>query len=296
MFTKKELTDLERKIRNAQIELDKLAKQEERVRSEWRKRYDVYNNAVETITDMAERYLGSKYKTISALAGRIKGWKEQSRQSTAIRDRAREAMREAAEHLTKSQIELDSAVRQNQAEIDLDDGIVGHIFDQRDEITTREKALVAYLEKMVYTRLFDKDGNLRTQVTINNRNLTRRVVARVNTVQFVKQDLAEQAMELLKEFRDKFKASLEVADISGKLVDLFDIIDNLFYEKKEFKVGPFFWRFQRLRLKETDPPELIKAQELLAGSIRSEKTTPYIRLFERASEKDRWVPVKLRWY
>ena len=72
---------------------------------------------------------------------------------------------------------------------------------------------------------------------------------------------------------------------------LYDLTRELLVEKTDFKVGPDLYRFLAMELDADIYPELSKAQLLLRQSIRSEKTTSYIRVYERESRTSNWVVV-----
>jgi hypothetical protein len=73
---------------------------------------------------------------------------------------------------------------------------------------------------------------------------------------------------------------------------LYDLTHQLLIEKTKFKVGPDLYRFLSMEIDQETLPELHEAQRLLRQSIRSEKTSSYIRIKQRESQNSNWVDVR----
>jgi hypothetical protein len=137
--------------------------------------------------------------------------------------------------------------------------------------------------------LIDEKGKLRSQITFDSSDGLRRVVAMVNTMTIVRADLAAEAMANIQKFFDRVQ---QTAAMDATTQALYELTKKLLVEKTSFKVGPDLYRFLAIEFDSATLPELALAQQLLRESIRSEKTTSYIRIFERDSHTDKWRPVK----
>ena len=144
------------------------------------------------------------------------------------------------------------------------------------------------LKRHIFPRLIGDDGKLCRQLAFTSTDQLRRVVAMVNTMTVIDVDLAIAAKTEVEKFFARFQ---EETPLEGSVAALYDLTRQMLVEKTSFKVGPELYRFLAMELDEAAFPELVTAQRLLRLSIRSEKTSSYIRLFQRTSHADPWEPV-----
>ncbi len=79
--------------------------------------------------------------------------------------------------------------------------------------------------------------------------------------------------------------------MSDEVKPLYELTRQILSEKTQFKVGNDLYRFLGMDLDPDVFPELSEAQNLLKASIRVEKTSNYLRIYERKSMQDPWKMV-----
>lgn len=286
MVTKKKINKLESVIKRTNKLIEKLANSEKRVRENWTRKYLLFLNAAKTIGRLKIR--GTKRE--ARLQARIDAWEDLTKTLTAERDRLRAEIEKEKEALIHYQTELSIILEKEKLRTEEDNKIVNQIFVLNKAVVEATNIKNDFLTTHIFPRLFDQNGNLRTQVTIDNADGTKRVIALVNTIQIVKVDLAEQAQAEIQKFFDRImpeKARMD--DVTG---NLYDLTKKILVEKTNFKIGSDFYRFLSMDFDPDVFPELKIAQDLLKLSLRSEKTNSYIRLYTRNSPTDKWQPHK----
>jgi len=282
---KKEIATIKNLLAQAQTSLHKFIKEESAVRTLWRRKNRVYVKAVTTLVDL------TRHRTIkeAKLKEKIKTWPQINKTLTINRDDARKKIADKQADMEHLRIKLATLMAEEEAEQNRTNSIVEQVFSYNDQVT---KALLVrndFLSKNIYCLLVDDQGNMRSQITLDNSIGTHRVVAMVNTITIVKPELAIEAMDKIEQFFNRIKPQPQMDNLTKQL---FEITKKLLVEKTSFKIGPDLYRFLSLKLDITLFPELVEAQDLLKKSLRSEKTNSYIRLYTRDNRNSKWEPVK----
>ncbi len=277
-YTIKKLQGL---IRKCETKIDQWSKKETASRKKWVRAYDSFISASEQLANLTRH--GTKRE--ASLKKRIESWREQSRELTKQRDAARKAIAAEKEKKAQFQLELAKLEQQIQAETKKTDEVVEQTFFLNKNVSHALEALNSYLTNHVFHLLIGEDGNLRSQITFTYSDGTRRVIAMVNAITRVQPDMAAEAKRLIEQFFDRLRPQSEMDEVTK---NLFNLTKGLLIEKTHFKVGPDLYRFLGLDINGEIFPELKKAQNILRRSLRSEKTSSYIRLFQRKGENDRW--------
>lgn len=286
MSFKAQIRKLEILIKRGERELEKLFKKESKAISLWRKGYYAFLNASETMATLKKR--GTKRE--ARLRETILDWKEKTVDLTAQRDAAREALKEKETELTELKLELAKIVEQDHAETRVIDEIVEQVFMLNGKVVEALEARNVYLSGHVYDKLIRSDGKLRSQIAFDDSSGKRRVVAMVNTISKVDPFLAEAAKLEIQKFFDRIEPKTETVDETTQSIK--ELLEEILIEKTSFKVGAHLYRFLSLSFNENVFPELKKAQDFLKKSLRSEKTSSYIRLYTRKDRASKFEPVK----
>lgn len=279
------IVKLEAGIRKCDKNLNRLEKQEARVRSAWAKKNQRALKVQDDILNL-RKFGTNKHEKLKAF---IRKWKEESPELTRKRDEIRAAIAEQTGEVTKQEIELSRIMEREAAETRARNELVDQVFLLNNSVIAALDTRNHYLSGHVYNQLFDEQSNPRSQLTFINSDGTKKVLALVNTIQIVLPDLAAEAMREIEQFFDRFRPQAEMDEATQ---DLYDLTKKLLVMKTKFRVGPDLSRFLSLELDNDRFPELRKAQDLLKNSIRSEKTNSYIRLYRRASRADKWEQIK----
>jgi len=283
--TKTDVRTLNRLIAAKTKEIDRLKGQEKKASGTWVKSYRIYRADVNKLTEVQS--LGSK-KTI-ALKKRIKDWGSKEIILTRARDTARVQIAKATEELNSLATRLAVVSAEANSQSKATDEIVKQVFSLNETVVSASKNRENYLTSHVFRHLLNEDGSPRSQVTFTSSDGLRRVTAMVNNITIVQEDLASEAKRLIEQF---FERHSQAASMNESVKPLFELTRQLLVAKTKFKVGPDLYRFLGMELDQTVFPELHDAQRLLRASIRSEKTTSYIRIKERKSQADNWVDVR----
>ncbi|MFH1099214.1 MAG: hypothetical protein V1723_04855 [Candidatus Uhrbacteria bacterium] len=278
-------TVLEREINKKKRHLIKLVRLEERSRKEWTRVYCAFLKAVSQLTELKVH----KTKKEAGLKRKIKDWPAETVRLTQERDSIRAKIKETEQALIALGTEQTKLLEQEANEIKTVDEIVTQVVALNAAVVRASNDREECLNRHVFPRLIDDKGNLRSQISFTSSDGLRRVVAMVNTMTIVRGDLAARAKSEIQCFFDRFQKVAEMADV---VRPLFDLTRQLLVEKTDFKVGPDLYRFLSMELDAEIFPELSRAQMLLRQSIRSEKTSSYIRIYERKSRADPWEVVK----
>ena len=281
---KTQLGAIERTLKKTKKELKKLYVEEKRARVRWTKGYGQYIAAAEQIADLTLH--GTKRE--ASLRQKIKGWPKESASLTRERDKFRAEISKSEESLIALGIKLAIVSADELSQSRATDEVVTEVFSLNEVVVRAASSREDYLKRQIFTKLIDEDGQLRRQVTFDSANGLRRVVALVNVMTIVRSDLAAEAKRLIGRFFERFQ---QPAKLDPRVGVLFELTRQLLVTKTDFKVGPDLYRFLAAELDSDVFPELFEAQALLRQSIRSEKTSSYIRLYVRTSRADKWTPV-----
>ncbi|MDP3956822.1 MAG: hypothetical protein Q8P97_02400 [bacterium] len=281
---KTRVTDLERNISKNKRHLTKLTRLEERSRKVWTKAYHAFLKAALQLSELKVH----KTKREADLKKKIKDWPTASIKLTLERDVVRKQIEQAKDELAKLGTKLATLTEQELNEVRNVDDIVIQVFALNATVVQASAAREDCLKRHVFPRLIDEHGNLRSQISFTSSDGLRRVIAMVNTMTIVRGDLAAQAKSEIQRFFERFQRTTKM---DGTVKPLYDLTRELLVEKTDFKVGPDLYRFLAMELDSKIFPELSSAQTLLRQSIRSEKTTSYIRIYERASRANNWEVV-----
>lgn len=279
------IRDLERLIRQKKQEREKTIRLEAKSRKNWTKVFHTYTHAVDQLINL--KIHGTKKEV--ELVKKIKGWPAKSIALTKERDSFRTRVTGLQDDLTRLAGDLALIAEQQNSELKTIDEIVIQVFSLNKVAVEASKNRENYLTHHIFPRLFDENGNLRSQVSFTSSDGLSRVVAMVNSITLVQGDMASRAMEKIQVFFDYFQ---KVTPMDVNVKGLYDLTRQLLVEKTSFKVGPDLYRFLGMELDADIFPELAEAQRLLRQSIRSEKTTSYIRIYERKSRADGWEVVR----
>ncbi|MFH1891006.1 MAG: hypothetical protein ABIJ91_05615 [Candidatus Kuenenbacteria bacterium] len=276
---------MEREIKKAKRQLERLVQLEGRSRKVWTKVYHLFLRTANQLTEL--KIHGTKKE--DGLKKKIRDWPAETVRLTKERDGLRAQIKQTEQALVKLGIEQARLVEQQINEIKTIDEIVTQVFGLNATVVGASGDREDCLKRHVFPRLIDAKGNLRSQISFTSSDGLRRVIAMVNTMTIVRGDLAAQAKSEIQCFFDRFQ---RVTKMDNTVKPLFDLTRQLLVEKTDFKVGPDLYRFLSMELDADIFPELSKAQTLLRQSIRSEKTSSYIRIYERKSRTDPWEVVK----
>lgn len=284
----------EQKVKLLQKELDQLKDGERRVRGQWTRANQSYMRATTAIVTIANKVvLEGKHATkgqkdrFTRHQELVQKWPKKSDELTKKRDELREKMAQGEDALNRAKTALAVILSEDSAQAHAIDEIVGQVFSLNDAMVEALHRRNDFLDKHVFPNLLDSKGNLRRQITFTSTDGLRRVVAMVNSMTIVDTALAEQAREEVSRFFGKF----QTVDIAPEVRPLYEITEKLLYQKTSFKVGSDLYRFLAMDLDPAIFPELVRAQQLLKQSIRSEKTDTYIRLWTRESTSSKWKPL-----
>ena len=280
------LLNLESSLKNAKKKLEKLKKEEAKARKKWTDGYGKYRKAAKDLATLT-RHKTKKEKKLRKI---ILGWDEETVELTKKRDKIRSTIRQEEEKITQLRIQYAEFLKEMEAEIKADDEIVNQVFSLSLTAAQAFEKRNIYLNDHCYTRLVDDKGNIRSQVTIDSSDGKKRVVAMTNTITIVVADLAADAKKLIEEFFNEFQSNVEMDPLTQKL---YELTRKLLIEKTKFKIGPDMYVFLSINLDPEIFPELAEAQRLLKLSVRSEKTSSYIRLYEREDRNHPWKRISL---
>lgn len=280
------LLNLESSLKSAKKKLEKLKKEEAKTRKKWTDGYGEYRKAAKNLATLT-RHGTKKEKKLRKI---VLGWDEETVGLTIKRDKMREAIQQEEEKMTRLKIQYAELLKETEAEIKADDEIVKQVFSLSFGAAEAFEKRNAYLNEHAYTRLVDTDGNLRSQITLDHSDGKKRVVVMTNTITIVASDLAAEAKKYIEDFFIEFQSQVEMDTLTKKL---YELTRKLLIEKTKFKIGPDLYVFLSIDLDEEIFPKLAKAQQLLKLSLRSEKTSSYIRLYERENRTSPWKRISL---
>lgn len=282
---KKHVALLERQIIKEKHQLQKLTRLEERARKVWTKAYHIFLKSANQLAEL--KIHGTKKE--ADLRKKINDWPAETVVLTKERDILRKQIKESEQALVALGTERAMILEQQSNETKTINEVVTQIFALNDAVVRASSDREACLNRHIFPRLLDSEGNLRSQLSFTSSDGLSRVVAMVNTMTIVRGDLAGEAKDQIELFFARFE---KVATMDQSVKPLYDLTRELLVEKTNFKVGPDLYRFLAMELDADIYPELSKAQTLLRQSIRSEKTTSYIRIYRRESRTTNWEVVR----
>ncbi len=287
-MSKKEAGLLERAINRTKKTLGALQEHEKRAREKWTKRYHRFMKATQDLAGLKN----VATKKAARIREIILEWPEETVRLTNERDAEREAIRRTEEELHHQETELAVLLERLRRENARTDEIVHQVFSLNETVVQALANRNEFLTANVYQLLVDPDGKLRSQVTLTSSDGLRRVVALVSHITRIDSALAAEAKEEMDKFFARFaKDTGEARD--EQVSELIEILEHVLVERVSFKVGSDLYRFLSIAINERVFPELKRAQYLLGHSLRSEKTTSYVRLYSRGATDKPWVEVKL---
>lgn len=279
---------LERSISRTMREIEKIARAEKRAREKWTKFFQRHLAAAKQLRALKN----VRTKKAARLGAIIDAFDAQSAELTRRRDELRAQMKEKEQARVTFEKQLAVLVAQTAAVCDQANEIVGNVFRLNDDVLRALAARQEYLSTHVFSRLFDANGKMKSQVTFDSACGLRRVVVLVNHITKVDPDLANQALLEVDNFFARVRPRFEAPNLAPEAKALYDLTEKLLIIRETFKVGPDLYRFIGIEIDEAVFPELYRAQMLLRRSLRSEKTTSYVRLYRRLNRQSAWEPIE----
>lgn len=267
-------------------ECEKLEKLETKSRAKWTKENRAFRDAAKALARL-KTFGTKKHQSLQKKVD--SDWDTRSITLTKERDQFRSSIAASQAELVKIGSELVRIQEQQNSETNATNEIVTQVFSLNAVVVRASRDRADYLMRQIFPRLLDEKGMPLSQVSFTSLNGLRRVVAMTNTMTIVQGDMATEAKTLIERFFERF---LKTTPMDANSRALYELTRQLLVEKTSFQVGPDLYRFLGMELDGEIFPELAEAQRLLRQSIRSEKTTSYIRIYERKSRTDSWEVVR----
>ncbi|HOX97272.1 MAG TPA: hypothetical protein PL066_02905 [bacterium] len=264
--------------------LDKLTLARLLAQNRWEKGFQRF---MKSATDLASLKI-TQSKRADRLRQIIHDWPNDHQRLMKVRESLEQQINGVVQQLRRCDdqlFQLENAVAQLQQQ---NDAIVDQVFVLNNEVVAAAHARDAYLMSQVFTYLRKPDGSLRRQVTFISSDQLRKVVAMVNSISYLDASLAERAEEEINDFFARYQVPLVADPLMAKVTEL---LRNVLTSKRNFQVGPALYEFLTMKVDEKLFPELVRAQQYLKASFRSEKTNSYVRIFSRPTVTDKWQPV-----
>lgn len=264
--------------------LDKLTLARLLAQNRWEKGFQRF---MKSATDLASLKI-TQSKRADRLRQIIHDWPNDHQRLMKVRESLEQQINGVVQQLRRCDdqlFQLENAVAQLQQQ---NDAIVDQVFVLNNEVVAAAHARDAYLMSQVFTYLRKPDGSLRRQVTFISSDQLRKVVAMVNSITHIDSALAELAEQEINNFFARYELPLVDDMVFAKVKEL---LKNVLTSKRTFTIGPSLYEFLTLDLDVTVFPELVRAQQYLKASFRSEKTNSYIRIYSRLKVTDKWQPV-----
>lgn len=264
--------------------LNHLRNQEQKTIAKWKTKFNDYNRAVTEFVNLKRKGTKKEQK----LRNTIQIWQNLSEELTRERDRIRELIKEMENIIHGADYTLSAMLTELKKDTEYNDEMIDQFFSLTEKVNEALRARELYSSKHVFDKLVDSDGKPRTQLTFLNSDGTRKLVVRVNTLNFVDHNHAVEAKAEIEKFFTRFESDSE----SSEAVRLmFSLTKKLLTEKTTFRIGETLYQFLSMKVDENLFPELKKAQKLLRSGLRSEKSSSYIRLYEK-DNRGKFLPVK----
>lgn len=276
-------------------ELEPLKKEEVEARRLWTLGYKKNLSALKDLNERRKKNLttdvlkgGVVNKTVQNLWETIDGWEEKSEELTRRRDAARSAMEIKKEEIFKEEQILSELLHEHQLQLEHGDAMIDKVFLLNDGVVSALQNMDKYLSTEVFPQLHEKG----TQKTIENSQLTKRVVIMTNSITFMDVSKVEEAKGYIDAFFVRINPDQNVQSEDDTVAMLSGLLKELLVVKIKVKAGPNLSKFLALELSEEKFPELNKAQRLLASATNYFRSGQYVRLFTRANKDDVWQPVR----
>lgn len=276
-------------------ELEPLKKEESEARRLWTLGYKKNLSALKELNERRKKNLttdilkgGMVNKTVQTLWETIDGWEERSEELTKRRDVARAAMEAKKEEIFKEEQFLSQLLHEHHLQLEQGDTMIATVFLLNDGVVSALENMDKYLSTEVFPQLHAKG----TQKTIENSQLTKRVVIMTNSITFMDVSKVEEAKEYIDAFFARINPDRNIQSEDDTVAMLSELLKELLVVKIKVKAGPNLSKFLALELSEDKFPELKKAQRLLASATNYIRSGQYVRLFTRASKDDTWQPVR----
>lgn len=276
-------------------ELEPLKKEEAEARRLWTLGYKKNLSALKALNERRKKNLttdvlkgGMVNKTVQNLWETIDGWEEKSEELTRRRDTARSAMEAKKEEIFKEEQLLSEILHEHQLQLEQGDTMIDKVFLLNDGVVSALQNMDKYLSTEVFPQLHEKG----TQKTIENSQLTKRVVIMTNSITFMDVSKVEEAKGYIDAFFARINPDQNVQSQDDTVAMLSGLLKELLVVKIKVKAGPNLSKFLALELSEEKFPELRKAQKLLASATNYFRSGQYVRLFTRVNKDDVWQPVR----
>ncbi|MDD5032852.1 MAG: hypothetical protein PHC85_01925 [Candidatus Pacebacteria bacterium] len=280
-MAKNQIVELNKAIAVSGKKLAKLKKAEVTARKTWTREYRRFLKAAEGLANLKKR----KTKKRGTLVNIVKDWREKSFALTKARDEARQSMAEEERNFHMLETKRQIFIARHEERVKADDELVKQTFALSCAVARALDERNSYLNSRVFPKLVGKEGNLKSQITIDSSDGLRRVVAMVNAISRIDVDLAARAKEKIEEFFSRFQEQVKMDSVAQMF---YELTRKILVEKTSFQIGPDLYRFLSLDIDQQSFPGLKEAQELLINGLRSEKSSSYVRLYEREGRNNPW--------
>lgn len=279
-----------RQIKNLGRRIKSLEEAEAKIRTNWTKQYNKHLAYTQELINRSKKKLSPDNKKAQQIMSFLEGWGKLSVKLTNKRNLLREKIQTAKDEKDGISLELKELQLSWENDAKVNNSLIDLIFTLNNKVVEALEERNNILSENVYNRLVKADGNLHSQLSLINEAATRKVVALVNSITLVKPEMAEAGKIEIQKFFNRYEEKL--APKNPTIHQLYKLTQGLLIDKSNFKIGPSFYVFISMDINQELFPELVKAQEFLKASIRSEKTNSYIRLYERENRQDKWIPIK----
>jgi hypothetical protein len=286
----------ERILARIKKELEPLKKKETEARRLWTLGYQKFLNAQKKLQSRIANGLtvdpidknGVENKTVKKFWDTLSGWDDRSIEFTKIRDAARKAMEMKKSEIIEQEKILSELLHEYQIQTQQTDGMIEKVFMLNEGVVAALENMDKFLASEVYPNLHEKG----TQKTIENSELTKRLVIMTNSITVMDVAKVQDASCLIDSFFARIAPKQEVEYQDETVAMLSDLLKELLDIKIKVKAGPNLSKFLALELSEEKFPELKQAQKLLASATNYARSGLYVRLFTRATKDDKWQPVR----
>ncbi len=276
-------------------ELEPLKKQEIEARRLWALGYKKYLSAVQQLNNRRKKNLttdvvkgGKTNEKVKKLWETMDGWGEKSEELTKRRDAARAAMEVKRQEIIDQEKSLEKMLHEYQIQTQQTDGIIEKVFMLNEGVVSALENMDKFLSTEVYPKLHEKG----TQKTIENSQLTKRLVIMTNSINIMDVAKVEEAKREIDAFFERINPSKDTESQDDTVKMLAALLKELLVVKVKVKAGPNLSNFLGMEISEVEFPELKKAQKLLASATNYTRSGMYVRLFTRLTKDDKWQPVR----
>ncbi len=292
---KQNLENNERILLRFKKEFEPLKKEESEARRLWTLGYKKYMSAVEGLNERRKKKLTTDTvkddiinKAVQNLWDTLEGWNAKSEALTKRRDAARNAMRTKEYEILEQEKLLEKLLHEYKLQLEQGDSMIDKVFLLNESVVASLEHMDKYLSAQVFSQLHEKG----TQKTIENSQLTKRVVIMTNSITFMDISKVEEAKEHIDAFFARINPDKNIQSEDDTVAMLSELLKELLVVKIKVKAGPNLSKFLALELSEEKFSELKKAQKLLASATNYVRSGKYVRLFTRTTKEDVWEPVR----